>query len=177
MSCPSRTQREVRSRFEAHGCWEPLWRVGDPASGLDPEHKALFGEPLDDGPQREPGGEALLGSGVGGKTHRLTKRGMHDTALSRFPTASSTCGPGANAQNREKALSPLARAFNSAASTLWSTQAVAQAGRSLGYVGSAIQLPWKPSGTRVGRWMRAIGGFSMLPASRMASSLLFSAGS
>jgi glutathione S-transferase len=35
-------QREARARLEAHGCWEPLWRVGDPASGLDPKHEAPF---------------------------------------------------------------------------------------------------------------------------------------
>jgi glutathione S-transferase len=35
-------QLEVRARLEAHGCWEPLWRVEDPASGLDPEHEAPF---------------------------------------------------------------------------------------------------------------------------------------
>ena len=35
-------QREVRARLEAQGCWEPLWRVDDPASGLDPEHEAPF---------------------------------------------------------------------------------------------------------------------------------------
>lgn len=35
-------QREVRARLHAHGCWAPLWRVEDPASGLDPERKAPF---------------------------------------------------------------------------------------------------------------------------------------
>jgi glutathione S-transferase len=35
-------QREVRARLEAHGCWEPLWRVAEPASGVDPERKAPF---------------------------------------------------------------------------------------------------------------------------------------
>jgi glutathione S-transferase len=35
-------QREARARLEAHGCWAPLWRVEDPASGLDPEHKVPF---------------------------------------------------------------------------------------------------------------------------------------
>jgi glutathione S-transferase len=35
-------QREVRARLEAHGCWEPLWRVPDPASGVDPERKVPF---------------------------------------------------------------------------------------------------------------------------------------
>ena len=35
-------QREVRARLETHGCWEPLWRVEDLASGLDPEREAPF---------------------------------------------------------------------------------------------------------------------------------------
>lgn len=35
-------QKEVRVRLEAHGCWEPLWRVDDPASGLDPAREAPF---------------------------------------------------------------------------------------------------------------------------------------
>ncbi len=35
-------QREVRARLEAHGCWTPLWRVEDPASGIDSERKAPF---------------------------------------------------------------------------------------------------------------------------------------
>ena len=35
-------QRETRTRLEAHGCWEPLWRVDDPASGVDPECAAPF---------------------------------------------------------------------------------------------------------------------------------------
>ena len=35
-------QLEVRRRLEAHGCWEPLWRVKDPASGLDPDRTAPF---------------------------------------------------------------------------------------------------------------------------------------
>ena len=37
-------QREVRARLEAHGCWAPLWRVENPASGIDPERKAPFAE-------------------------------------------------------------------------------------------------------------------------------------
>jgi len=44
-------QQQVRYRLETHGCWEPLWRVTDTASGLDPEHKA----PL------ESAGESMLG--------------------------------------------------------------------------------------------------------------------
>ena len=35
-------QAEVRSRLEAHGCWEPLWRVEEPNSALDPERSAPF---------------------------------------------------------------------------------------------------------------------------------------
>jgi glutathione S-transferase len=39
---PEPDQREVRARLEAHGCWAPLWRVEDPASGLDPDRRAPF---------------------------------------------------------------------------------------------------------------------------------------
>lgn len=35
-------QQEARVQLEAHGCWMPLWRVEDPASGLDPEREAPF---------------------------------------------------------------------------------------------------------------------------------------
>ena len=35
-------QRQTRASLEAHGCWEPLWRVEDPASGVDPEGEAPF---------------------------------------------------------------------------------------------------------------------------------------
>ena len=35
-------QTEVRARLEAHGCWEPLWRVQDTNSGIDPDHKVPF---------------------------------------------------------------------------------------------------------------------------------------
>jgi glutathione S-transferase len=35
-------QDEVRTRLEAHGCWAPLWRVEDPASGLDPRREVPF---------------------------------------------------------------------------------------------------------------------------------------
>jgi glutathione S-transferase len=45
-------QREVRARLEAHGCWAPLWRVADPASGVDPERKAPFA-----------GGQSMTGMG------------------------------------------------------------------------------------------------------------------
>jgi uncharacterized protein YfbU (UPF0304 family) len=37
-------QRVVRARLEAHGCLAPLWRVENPASGIDPERKAPFAE-------------------------------------------------------------------------------------------------------------------------------------
>jgi glutathione S-transferase len=39
---PEAQQREVQARLEAHGCWEPLWRVSDTNSGVDPERKAPF---------------------------------------------------------------------------------------------------------------------------------------
>ena len=35
-------QREVRTRLEVHACWAPLWRVADPASGLDPKREVPF---------------------------------------------------------------------------------------------------------------------------------------
>jgi glutathione S-transferase len=35
-------QGDVRSRLEAHGCWEPLWRVENLQSGVDPEGKVPF---------------------------------------------------------------------------------------------------------------------------------------
>lgn len=35
-------QLEVRERLEARGCWEPLWRVKDPSSGLNPDLTAPF---------------------------------------------------------------------------------------------------------------------------------------
>jgi hypothetical protein len=35
-------RREARTLLERHGCWEPLWRVGDPHSGHDPEGRAPF---------------------------------------------------------------------------------------------------------------------------------------
>ena len=51
---PEPHQREVRARLEAHGCWEPLWRVEDPASGLDPKREAPFG-----------GSDSMIGLGSG----------------------------------------------------------------------------------------------------------------
>jgi glutathione S-transferase len=35
-------QHEVRARLEAHGCWTPLWRVENPASGLDENRGVPF---------------------------------------------------------------------------------------------------------------------------------------
>jgi len=35
-------QREVRTSLEAHGCWEPLWSVESPESGIDPQREAPF---------------------------------------------------------------------------------------------------------------------------------------
>ncbi len=35
-------QATARTRLEAHGCWEPLWRVDTPASGIDPDRQAPF---------------------------------------------------------------------------------------------------------------------------------------
>ena len=37
---PDSQQPAVRTRLEAHGCWEPLWRVEDPASGIELDPKA-----------------------------------------------------------------------------------------------------------------------------------------
>ncbi|MFP6623117.1 MAG: glutathione S-transferase family protein [Myxococcota bacterium] len=39
---PEPARHEARSRLEKHGCWEPLWRVAEPASGIDPEGRAPF---------------------------------------------------------------------------------------------------------------------------------------
>ena len=38
----------VRKTLEAHGCWEPLWRVPELASGVDPDRQAPFapGHPM-----------------------------------------------------------------------------------------------------------------------------------
>jgi glutathione S-transferase len=48
-------QQEARARLEAHGCWEPLWRVENPASGVDPDRKAPF----------EAAGESMTGVKLG----------------------------------------------------------------------------------------------------------------
>jgi glutathione S-transferase len=39
---PERAGEEARALLEQHGCWEPLWRVADPESGIDPERRAPF---------------------------------------------------------------------------------------------------------------------------------------
>ena len=39
---PEAARDEVRGTLEAHGCWEPLWRVEAPESGVDPEGRAPF---------------------------------------------------------------------------------------------------------------------------------------
>lgn len=39
---PEAARAEARALLEAHGCWEPLWRVADPASGVDPDGRAPF---------------------------------------------------------------------------------------------------------------------------------------
>ncbi len=39
---PAADQDDVRARLEAHGCWDPLWRIRDTASGVDPERRAPF---------------------------------------------------------------------------------------------------------------------------------------
>ena len=33
----------ARALLARHGCWEPLWRVAEPTSGVDPEGTAPFG--------------------------------------------------------------------------------------------------------------------------------------
>ena len=39
---PEAPAARARALLESHGCWEPLWRVKDPASGVDPENRAPF---------------------------------------------------------------------------------------------------------------------------------------
>jgi len=39
---PEPVQQKARILLEEHGCWEPLWRVRDTASGVDPEGNAPF---------------------------------------------------------------------------------------------------------------------------------------
>ncbi len=36
-------QAKARALLEAHGCWEPLWRISNPSSGQNQEGKAPFG--------------------------------------------------------------------------------------------------------------------------------------
>jgi glutathione S-transferase len=40
---PAAAREQARALLERHGCWEPLWRVVDPQSGVDPEGRAPFG--------------------------------------------------------------------------------------------------------------------------------------
>jgi glutathione S-transferase len=37
---------KAQALLERHGCWEPLWRVGAPASGYDPDGRAPFARGL-----------------------------------------------------------------------------------------------------------------------------------
>ncbi|MCP4002752.1 MAG: glutathione S-transferase family protein [bacterium] len=39
---PSSESNRAQAILEAHGCWEPLWRVAETASGIDPENRAPF---------------------------------------------------------------------------------------------------------------------------------------
>jgi len=39
---PAPVQSEARGLLEKHGCWEPLWRVSEIESGVDPECNAPF---------------------------------------------------------------------------------------------------------------------------------------
>ncbi len=39
---PEAAQPGARTLLEKHGCWEPLWRVDAPPSGVDPEGRAPF---------------------------------------------------------------------------------------------------------------------------------------
>jgi glutathione S-transferase len=39
---PEATRQAARALLEKHGCWEPLWRVPEPTSGIDPEGRAPF---------------------------------------------------------------------------------------------------------------------------------------
>ncbi len=41
---PEPAREEARALLERHGCWEPLWRVNEPASGIDPEGRAPFAQ-------------------------------------------------------------------------------------------------------------------------------------
>jgi len=35
-------QADVQAKLEKHNCWEPLWRIEEPSSGLDPDRQAPF---------------------------------------------------------------------------------------------------------------------------------------
>jgi glutathione S-transferase len=39
---PERGRDEARALLEKHGCWEPLWQIDKPGSGIDPERNAPF---------------------------------------------------------------------------------------------------------------------------------------
>jgi glutathione S-transferase len=39
---PDEAAARARALLEKHGCWEPLWRVEEPASGVDPDGAAPF---------------------------------------------------------------------------------------------------------------------------------------
>ena len=39
---PEAVRGEARALLDKHGCWEPLWRVEEPVSGVDPERRAPF---------------------------------------------------------------------------------------------------------------------------------------
>ncbi len=39
---PAAAQEQARALLERHGCWEPLWRVAETASGVDPDGHAPF---------------------------------------------------------------------------------------------------------------------------------------
>jgi glutathione S-transferase len=43
---PDEAQRAARALLEAHGCWEPLWRVESPRSGYDDAREAPFARGL-----------------------------------------------------------------------------------------------------------------------------------
>ena len=41
---PDDAKPTVRERLAAHGCWEPLWEIDDPASGYDGDNVPFRGE-------------------------------------------------------------------------------------------------------------------------------------
>jgi hypothetical protein len=40
---PEAAAAGARALLEKHACWEPLWSVENPASGVDPDDRAPFG--------------------------------------------------------------------------------------------------------------------------------------